>query len=71
MQDCMCGLVTQLCPTLCNPLDYSSPGSLSIGFSGQEYWSGLPFLSLNARSARCKETACYFLKNSKRIKNKC
>ena len=30
-----------LCPTLCDPVDFSSLGS-SIGFSGQEYWSGLP-----------------------------
>ena len=31
----------QLCPTLCNPIDGSSPGS--AGFSRQEHWSGLPF----------------------------
>ena len=31
----------QLCPTLCNPMDYSPPGSLSMGFSKQEHWSGL------------------------------
>ena len=24
---CVCVLVAQLCPTLCNPMDYSSPGS--------------------------------------------
>ena len=36
-------LVTQLCPTLCDPVDYSPPGSPpSMGFSRQEYWSGLP-----------------------------
>ena len=29
--------------TLCNPMDCSLSGSLSMGFSGQEYWSGLPF----------------------------
>ena len=29
---------------LCNPMDHSLPGSsLSMGFSRQEYWSGLPF----------------------------
>ena len=32
----------QLCPTLCDPIDGSPPGSLSLGFSGQEHWSGLP-----------------------------
>ena len=42
---CVCMLVAQLCLTLCNPMDCSSPGSLSMGFSRQEYWSGLPFLS--------------------------
>ena len=29
--------VTQLCPTLCNPVDYGE-----VEFSRQEYWSGLP-----------------------------
>ena len=32
----------QLCLTLCDPMDYCLPGSLSMGFSRQEYWSGLP-----------------------------
>ena len=45
-------LVTQLCPTLCDPVYWSLPGSsahgilqapLSLGFSRQECWSGLPF----------------------------
>ena len=31
--------------TLCNPMDYSLPGSSVHGFSRQEYWSGLPFPS--------------------------
>ena len=35
----------QLCPTLYNPIDGSPPGSLSLGFSRQEHWSGLPFPS--------------------------
>ena len=26
------------CPTLCNPIDCSLPGSLSLGFSRQEHW---------------------------------
>ena len=34
-------LVAQLGPTLCDPMDCSPP--LSLEFSGQEYWSGLPF----------------------------
>ena len=36
--------VTQSCPTLCDPMDCSSPG-LSMEFSRPEYWSGLAFLS--------------------------
>ena len=33
----------QSCLTLSDPLDCSPPGSsLSIGFSRQEYWSGMP-----------------------------
>jgi len=38
----------QLCLTLCDPIGRSLPGSsvpLCMGFSRQEYWSGLPFLS--------------------------
>ena len=35
----------QLCPTLCDPIDGSLPGSPSLGFSRQEHWSGLPFPS--------------------------
>ena len=35
MSEAMCVLVTQLCPNLCNPME----------FSRQEYWSRLPFPS--------------------------
>ena len=36
-------LLLQLCPTLCDPMDCSPPGSsVSWGFSRQEHWSGLP-----------------------------
>ena len=34
--------VTQSCPTLCSPLYQASP---PMGFSRQEYWSGVPFPS--------------------------
>ena len=37
--------VTQSCPTLWDPMDYSLQAPLSMGFSRQEYWSGLPFPS--------------------------
>ena len=36
-------LDTQLCLTLCDPMDYSPcQAPMSMGFSRQEYWSGLP-----------------------------
>ena len=41
----VCVYVAQLCPTLCDPVDCSPPGSSVHGFSRQEYWSGLPFPS--------------------------
>ena len=37
--------VTQSCPTLCDPMDYSLPAPLSMGFSRQEFWKRLPFPS--------------------------
>ena len=41
----------QSCPTLCDPIDSSPLGSsLSLGFSRQEHWSGLPFPSPNMLS---------------------
>ena len=39
------GLVTKLCLTLAIPWTVASQTSLSMGFSRQEYWSGLPFPS--------------------------
>ena len=37
-------MVTQSCPTLCNPMScIAHQPSLSMEFSRQEYWSGLPF----------------------------
>ena len=35
----------QLCPTLCDPVDSSPQAPLSLGFSRQEYLSGVPFPS--------------------------
>ena len=39
--------VAQSCPVLCDPMDCSRPDQapLSMRFSRQEYWSGLPFPS--------------------------
>ena len=39
-----CCLVAKSCPTLCDLIDYSPPGS-SVQFPRQEYWNGLSFLS--------------------------
>ena len=36
-------LVAQSCLTLCNTIDCACQAPLSMGFSGQEYWSELPF----------------------------
>ena len=35
--------VTQSCPTFCDPWTVAHQALLSMGFSRQEYWSGLPF----------------------------
>ena len=40
-----CGLVAKLCLTLATPWTLALQTPLSIGFSRQEYWSGLPFPS--------------------------
>ena len=44
----------QSCPTLCDPIDGSPPGSLSLGFFRQEHWSALPFPSPMHESEKWK-----------------
>ena len=39
------GLVTQSCPTLATPWTVACQAPLSMAFSRQEYWNGLPFPS--------------------------
>ena len=39
------GLVAKSCPTLATPWILACQAPLSMGFSRQEYWSGLPFPS--------------------------
>ena len=39
------GLVTKSCLTLATPWTVAHQALLSMGFSRQEYWSGLPFPS--------------------------
>ena len=43
---CMHAKSFQSCPTLCNLMNCSRRTPLSMGFSRQECWSGLPFPSL-------------------------
>ena len=46
---CVCVLVTQSCPTLCNPMGCGLAGcsllQACMEFSRQEYWNGQPFPS--------------------------
>ena len=44
----------QSCPTLCDPIDGSHQAPPSLGFSMQEYWSGLPFPSPMHESEKWK-----------------
>ena len=46
--------VAQSCLTLSDPMDCSPPAPLSLGFSRQEYWSGVPLPSP-------KKMACGFI----------
>ena len=41
---CGGGLVAKLCPTLATAWTVAYEAPPSMGFSRQEYWSGLPFL---------------------------
>ena len=47
----------QSCPTLCDPMDCSLPGSSSTGFPRQGYCSGLPFPSLGLPDPEIKPTS--------------
>ena len=38
----LCAQSLPLCPTVCDPTDWNCQAPLSLGFSRQEYWSGLP-----------------------------
>ena len=40
---CVRAKLLQSCLTFCDPMDCSPPAFLSMGFSRQEYRSGLPF----------------------------
>ena len=55
--------VAQSCPTLSDPMDCSLPGSSIMGFSRQEYWSGVPLPSLESRSVVFNSLQLYGLYN--------
>ena len=38
---CVCAQTLQSCPTLCDPMNCGPQTPPSMGFSRQEYWSGL------------------------------
>ena len=42
---CIAAKSLQSCPTLCDPQMAAHQAPLSLGFSRQEHWSGLPFPS--------------------------
>ena len=44
------GLAPKSCPTLVTPWTVACQAPLSMGFSRQEYWSGLPCPSLRDRA---------------------
>ena len=52
----MHGKSLQSCPTLCDPI-VACQSPLSVGFSRQEYWSGLPFPPLEI-SSHPKDWTC-------------
>ena len=50
--------IVKLCPTICNPTTAACQAPLSMGFSRQEYRSGLPFPSPGHLPDPGMETAC-------------
>ena len=55
--------VTQLCPTLGDPMDCSPPGSSILGIFQQEYWSGVPLPSPYADDTTVMAESEELLKN--------
>ena len=53
--------VVQSCPTLSNHMDRNLPGSSSMGFSRQEYWSGVPLPSPTIYTICYIRTKCSWL----------
>ena len=57
------GLVAKTCPTLGTLWTVAHQAPLSMGFSRQEYWSGLPFPSPGDLRG-----LCYLLKLEKQVR---
>ena len=53
--------VAQSCPTLSNPMDCSHQAPPSIGFSRQEYWSGVPLPSPSLGLLNLNSLSMFFL----------
>ena len=54
------GLAAKPCPTLVTPWTVARQAPPPMGFSRQEYWSGVPLPSLNFRSV-CLQIKIYIL----------
>ena len=54
---CLLAKLLHLCPTLCNPMNHSKPGSSVHGILRQEYWSGLPYPTRDLPNPRIKPTS--------------
>ena len=71
---CVCVLFAQSCPIFCDPMDCNLWASLSMKFSRQEYWSGLPFSSpwdlpdsgIKPTSLACRSSTTHQQKHLKR-----
>ena len=57
---CTCVPVAQLCLTHCNPWTVAHQAPLSMEYSRQEHWSGLPFLSTGDLFPRTEPTSLVF-----------
>ena len=62
-------LVAHSCPACCDPIDCPHQAPLSLGFSRQDYWSGLLFPSpwnlpnpgIELRSLHCRQTFSHLI----------
>ena len=64
---CMCTQSLQSCPTLCDPMEYSLPGSSVHGILQQEYWNGCHILLQEIFPTQGANPRLLCLKHWKRI----